>query len=285
MNLGTVTTTAPAVNTNAFNFKNITLASNRAATEAVSTASGFLTGWGGMILVVVFLVALFAVYYETVGYYFQLGWERLRASHNAGERVEIQVPGTTISAHLQPAMEPTAGGASISSSLSGAVQTLESDVAAALGGMGGKQVFNVARNLYTYAEAEPLCKAFGAELATYEQVKEAYDRGADWCNYGWTKGQLAVYPTQQSTYDKLQAGPEDQRGSCGVPGVNGGFFPNAEQRFGVNCYGTRPTETPLDERLQFEAKNETAFDREVSRFRAELPSIAVSPWNGQQWSG
>lgn len=279
MNLGT----APAANAmNVFSAKNV--ASNRSANASANADSGFLMSWGGMILVVVLLVALFAVYYETVGYYFQLGWDRLRSSRSAGERVEIQVPGSTVTAQLQPALEPPAGGASISSSLSGAVQTLESDVAAALGGAGGKQVFNVARNLYTYAEAEPLCKAFGAELATYEQVKEAYDRGADWCNYGWTKGQLATYPTQQETYDKRQAGPEDQRGSCGVPGVNGGFFPNAEQRFGVNCYGSRPTETPLDERMQFEAKNETAFDREVSRFRSELPSIAVNPWSGQQWS-
>jgi hypothetical protein len=253
---------------------------------AVASETGsFLTSWGGLLLVVVILVALFAVYYETVGYYFQMGWEKLRASHNAGERVEIQVPGSTVTAHLQPAVPAATGGAaSISAGLSGTVQTLESDVAAALGGSGGKQVFNVARNLYTYSEAEPLCKAFGAELATYDQVKEAYERGADWCNYGWVKGQLAVYPTQQATFDKLQGGPEDQRGSCGVPGVNGGFFPNADQRFGVNCYGSRPSETPLDERLQFEAKHETAFDREVSRFRAELPSIAVNPWNGQQWS-
>lgn len=262
----------------------------------VSVATGdFLMSWGGMLLVVVILVALFAVYYETVGYYFQLGWDKLRASHNAGERVEIQVPGSSVVAQLQPAGGPTgpAAGSSIGSSLSGglsgAVQALESDVATALNGLGSGlgssgQVFNVARNLYSYAEAEPLCKAFGAELATYEQVKDAYARGADWCNYGWIKGQLAVYPTQQATYDKLQGGPEDQRGSCGLPGVNGGFFPNAEQRFGVNCYGSRPTETPLDEQIQFVTQNETAFDREVSRFRAELPSIAVNPWNGSQWS-
>jgi hypothetical protein len=259
----------------------------KSVSQAASGVGDFFLGWGGMLLVVILLVGGFALYYETVGYYFQLGWSKLHASHNAGESVQIQVPGSSVVANLQPAAGPSsmaATGSSISGSLSGAVQSLESDVAAALGGVGGKQVFNVARNLYTYAEAEPLCKAFGAELATYDQVKAAYESGADWCNYGWAKGQLAVYPTQQATYDKLQGGPEDQRGSCGVPGVNGGFFPNADQRFGVNCYGARPTETPLDERNQFEAKHETAFDREVSRFRAELPSIAVNPWNGEQWS-
>jgi len=97
-------------------------------------------------------------------------------------------------------------------------------------------------------------------------------------------GQLAVYPTQNSTYEKLQHGPESERESCGVPGINGGYFPNAEQRFGVNCYGKRPAETALDERLQMEEHSDFAYDREVARFRSELSSIPVNPWNTKQWS-
>jgi hypothetical protein len=69
---------------------------------------------------------------------------------------------------------------------------------------GGNEVFNVSQNKFTYYDAEPLCNALGAELATYEQVKDAWSNGADWCNYGWVKGQMAVYPTQKQTYDKLQ---------------------------------------------------------------------------------
>ena len=246
-------------------------------------------GWGGILLVIFVLVILFAVYYQTIGYYIQLGWDKLKWSHDRGERVEIDVPGP-ISAELQPAMGPSKGGSgsSISSDLSSVIGSLESDVKTALGdvgiGAGAKQVFNVSRNLYTFADAEPLCRAFGAELATYDQVKEAYEKGADWCNYGWVKGQLAVYPTQQSTYDKLQHGPESERMSCGLPGVNGGYFPNAEQRFGVNCYGPRPAESALDEREQMQAKSNTAFDREVNHYKAQLDSIAVNPWSAQQWS-
>ena len=168
--------------------------------------------------------------------------------------------------------------------------TLESDVAAALGGGGGgngsdgKQVFNVSRNIFRYTEAEPLCRAFGAELATYDQVKAAYKSGADWCNYGWTKGQMALFPTQQSTYDKLQQGPEADRMSCGVPGVNGGYFPNEDQRFGVNCYGVRPPESALDQRMQQEEHSDVAFDREVAHFKATLGSIPVAPWSSGRWS-
>lgn len=261
---------------------------NRVASNvgSAATATGsFLMGWGGILLVLLVLVVLFAVYYQTIGYYIQIGWEKLKWSHDRGERVEIDVPGP-ISAHLQPANQ--GAGSSISKEIGSAIGTLESDVKTALGdiglGAGAKQVFNVSRNLYTFADAEPLCRAFGAELATYDQVKEAYEKGADWCNYGWAKGQLAVYPTQQSTYDKLQHGPEEERMSCGLPGVNGGYFPNAEQRFGVNCYGVRPAESALDEREQMQAKSHIAFDREVNHYKAQLDSIAVNPWSAGQWA-
>jgi hypothetical protein len=273
---------SPRPNFGGSNFRaaSATISANVGA--ATATATGFLSSWGGVLLVLLALVVLFAVYYQTIGYYIQIGWKKLDWSHDRGERIDIQIPGSDVVAHLAPAA-PTAamGPSSIVRDVESVARRLETDVEAALG---GSQVFNVARNLYTYAEAEPLCRAFGAELATYEQVKDAWTAGADWCNYGWVKGQLAVYPTQQATYDKLQGGPADQRDSCGVPGVNGGFFPNAEQRFGVNCYGTRPRETPLDERQQFVTQHETAFNREVARFKAELPGIAVNPWNGAQWS-
>ena len=266
------------------------------APSSSSSAGSFdftelMANGGWMVVVVLILIAVIAIYYETVGYYINLGWEKLQWSHARGEEIKIQVPGADVTAKLSPAPASSPSDGSDSSSpfaaLESGISNLESDVAAALGGSGsgsGKQVFNVARNVYSFHEAEPLCRAFGAELATYDQVKAAHKAGADWCNYGWTKGQLAVYPTQKSTYDKLQHGPEHERMSCGRPGVNGGYFPNADQRFGVNCYGPRPAESALDERIQQEEKTDIAFDREVNKFKSELDSIGVNPWNGAQWS-
>lgn len=256
---------------------------------SASPMAGMMSGWGLAVGIIVVLMIVFALYYNTIGYYINLGWKKLQWSHDRGEKVEIAVPGGP-TAQLTPddGPRPTGGaaGTSIGSALSGAVNRIESDVEAALGtsGPGGKQVFNINRNVYTFSEAEPLCRAFGAELATYDQVKEAYEAGADWCNYGWVKGQMSVYPTQTSTYEKLQHGPEEDRLSCGMPGVNGGYFPNADQRFGVNCYGSRPAESALDERVQMEEKSHIAYDREVNSFKAELDSIAVNPWNSKQWS-
>lgn len=149
-----------------------------------------------------------------------------------------------------------------------------------------KSVFNVATNKYTYADAEPLCKALGAELATYDQVKQAWDDGADWCNYGWVKGQTAIYPTQQKTFDKLQtAATDDERMSCGLPGINGGYMDNPDLRFGVNCYGDRPAEKDADIRNQM-MKGDVPLTNEVLeqrkkelRYRTEANEIPLNPYN------
>jgi hypothetical protein len=154
--------------------------------------------------------------------------------------------------------------------------------------VGAPEVFNISKNTFTYYDAEPLCRALGAELATYDQVKQAWERGADWCNYGWVKGQAAVYPTQKQTWDRIQAGPEEQRNSCGVPGLNGGFFDNPEMRFGVNCYGNKPNQSQHDE----SAMNQGAplspgaleVQKKVAKFRTEAASIGVMPFNGDKWS-
>ena len=153
---------------------------------------------------------------------------------------------------------------------------------------GGNQVFNVSSNKYTYYDAEPLCKALGAELATYEQVKEAWSHGADWCNYGWVKGQLAVYPTSKETYAKTQSGPEAGKNVCGLEGVNGGYFDNPEMRFGVTCYGNKPKNN-----LQSDAHNAKntptspdalAYDNKVAEFKREADSIGILPFNGNTWN-
>lgn len=152
---------------------------------------------------------------------------------------------------------------------------------------GGSQVFNVSSNKFTYYDAAPLCKALGAELATYDQVKEAWAKGADWCNYGWVKGQMAVYPTSDETFTKLQGGPEEQRMSCGRPGVNGGYFDNPEMRFGVNCYGSKPPQSKHDAVDQAKgapiSPDALAFDKKVNQYKTDADNIGLSPFNTHQW--
>ena len=49
----------------------------------------------------------------------------------------------------------------------------------------GSEVFHIRQNQFTYDEAPAVCAAYGAELATLEQIIEAYNHGAEWCGYCW----------------------------------------------------------------------------------------------------
>ena len=151
-----------------------------------------------------------------------------------------------------------------------------------------QQVFNVSSNKYTYYDAEPLCKALGAELATYDQVKEAWSKGADWCNYGWVKGQMAVYPTSQETYDKTQSASDGERNQCGVAGVNGGYFDNPELRYGVTCYGKKPTNNMANSadiaRNTPTSPEALAYDKKVAEFKQQASTIAILPNNSHSWN-
>ena len=149
----------------------------------------------------------------------------------------------------------------------------------------GKEVFNVSQNKYTYYDAEPLCKALGAELATYDQVKEAWNRGADWCNYGWVKGQMAVYPTQKDTYNELQNGPADQQDTCGTVGLNGGHFDNPELQYGVNCFGKKPDQTVPVPRTLPQTPEVLEFNKKVEKYKHDADATPIAPFNASKWSG
>jgi len=152
-----------------------------------------------------------------------------------------------------------------------------------------KQVFNIPDNVYTYDNAKALCKAYNAELATYQQVESAYSNGAEWCNYGWSANQLALYPTQQKTYDKLQK-IDGHKHDCGRPGVNGGYISNANIKFGVNCYGDKPEITNEEIDIMQNAspypktEKDIEFQKEVDSLKKNINSILVSPFNYNDWS-
>jgi hypothetical protein len=151
-----------------------------------------------------------------------------------------------------------------------------------------KQVFNIPGNYYTYENAKALCTAYGANLANYEQVEKAYKNGAEWCNYGWSDGQMALFPTQQNTFNQLQT-IQGHEHDCGRPGINGGYIANPQVRFGVNCYGHKPKITEQEEELM---KNTTpypqtaqdiAFQKRVDFWKQQVDKILVSPFNYKTW--
>lgn len=152
---------------------------------------------------------------------------------------------------------------------------------------GPKEVFNISENIYTYNEAQDVCKVFNSELASYDQIKQSYEKGADWCNYGWSKGQNAFYPTQLKSWKKLQNSCKTKK-ICGKPGVNGGYFMNPELKFGVNCYGIKPKSNKCNTEKFIDNiyKTQEEIDREnnLKILEKNKNNIQILPFSRKDWT-
>jgi hypothetical protein len=141
----------------------------------------------------------------------------------------------------------------------------------------GPEVFYVSDNKFTYEEAEYVCKAYDSELATYIQVEQAYNSGAEWCGYGWSAGGIALFPTQQASWEARITNPDvKKREICGRPGVNGGYF-DPKMKFGVNCYGIKPKE-PIRPKVSDDN------DRLIGMFKDQIDKLVVDPFAKKAWS-
>ncbi len=151
------------------------------------------------------------------------------------------------------------------------------------------QVFNISDNNYIYSDAKAVCKAYGARLATYKEVEESYNKGGEWCNYGWSEDQMALFPTQENTWNELQK-IEGHENDCGRPGINGGYIDNPNLKFGVNCYGYKPKINNIEKELMKndniypKTKKDIAMDERVEYWKGKLNEIIVSPFNHEKWS-
>jgi hypothetical protein len=251
-----------------------------AVTNATNSKSGFSTPLMIFVGLVVLFLVIFAYFYEPF----------MDSLQNWTDSINMYFTGRggppTPPAEAEPSIPtktPTTPEEDASTPATGASAIVERILPPA------KNVFTVSKNNYTYYDAAPLCKALGAELATYEQVKDAWQGGADWCNYGWVKGQMAVYPTQKGTYEELQQGPAEQRGACGKPGLNGGYFDNPELKFGVTCVGKKPRQSQHDANAITSGATRplTAsgleFENKVLQFKEESENIGILPFNKERW--
>lgn len=151
------------------------------------------------------------------------------------------------------------------------------------------EVFNIGNNMYTYDDAKSVCASMGARLANYDEVESSYEKGAEWCNYGWSDGQAAYFPTQKDTWAKLQKN-ESTKNSCGRPGINGGYIDNPNVRFGVNCYGKKPQPKPGDlAKLGNNALPKTAedlvLDKKIQFWKDNGDKLfKINGYNNNKWS-
>ena len=151
-----------------------------------------------------------------------------------------------------------------------------------------KQVFNIPGNNYSYTDAKAVCAAYGAKLANYDEVENAYEKGAEWCNYGWSDGQLILFPTQQSSFERLQKIPGHEH-DCGRPGINGGFIANPDSLYGVNCFGHKPKINEEERDIMKnvspypETMEDILLEKKIDYWKTKISEILVSPFNYEQW--
>jgi len=146
------------------------------------------------------------------------------------------------------------------------------------------EVFHVEDNTYSYDDAKDVCSLLGSRLATYDEVEKAYQNGANWCSYGWSDEQLALFPIQKSVYNELKTIKGHQH-DCGRTGVNGGYIEDGTSKFGVNCYGKKPYMTDKDKTFMNEytytptmsQDNKTKLDNAVN-------DILIAPFNKTKWN-
>jgi hypothetical protein len=152
------------------------------------------------------------------------------------------------------------------------------------------EVFNVSNNLYTYDDAKSICSAYGAKLANYDQIEATYQQGGEWCNYGWSEGQMIFFPTQKSTWQTLQQN-DKTKNNCGRPGVNGGYIANPYVKFGVNCYGKKPKPSEKDlammkaQSVVPKKSSDVVLDKKVQYWKENADKMLnLNAFNSTQWS-
>ena len=144
-----------------------------------------------------------------------------------------------------------------------------------------KEVYNVNNNLYTYDDAQAICKNYGGRLANYDELENSYNDGGEWCNYGWSSDQMALFPTQKNTWNKLQQ-TDKHKNDCGRPGINGGYIANPYAKFGVNCYGVKPTAGPKD--LSGNRLNYVDKVLKDSNVVTQNKDLVLNSFNYNKWS-
>lgn len=152
-----------------------------------------------------------------------------------------------------------------------------------------KEVYHIPNNKYTYLDGKAICKAYGGRLADYDEMESAYDKGANWCSYGWSENQMALFPTQKKVWDSLQK-VKGHEHDCGRPGINGGFIKNPNVKFGVNCFGPKPDKRLQDD-LYMQAigteprVTEDAKVNELEKhWKSQIDNVLVAPFNKDNWS-
>ena len=104
---------------------------------------------------------------------------------------------------------------------------------------------------YTYPEAEKICRDYGGDLATLDQLKVAYDNSGNWCPAGWIKDDRtnAYYlPSKQYlcglSLVNLPSRPSKPPG-VSMPKITAPVDSENTRRAFAICYAPKPAEPSI----------------------------------------
>ena len=256
--------------------------------------------WVYLIMLIFIMFFIYGLHIEVVDYIYQKGyewWNEIKvfvvpppASKHAQAQAQATARTPTLTSNVSASAVPKIDMKPISKKIEediNAINTKKSgsivqSPSAAGPSMAPKkeEVFNLGNNLYTYDDAQAICKSFDSRLATYDEIEESYNDGAEWCNYGWSDSQMILFPTQKSTWKELQKDPKTKH-NCGRPGINGGHMTNPYVKFGVNCYGKKPDPNKLSKSM-FDEMNKPKPESAAAPAQAPAPDPAVEYWKTQR---
>lgn len=150
----------------------------------------------------------------------------------------------------------------------------------------GKEVYNIARNIYALEDAEAACKVFDAKVATMDQLIDAHKKGANWCNVGWTKDGIAAFPVQAEVWNKYQENADpNKRNECGMqPGVNVARS-DKHLLYGVNCYGKKPEPRGMEKIMsRYMSDREREMLLKYNEFKKNKADMNIKAFNEHEWS-
>lgn len=161
-----------------------------------------------------------------------------------------------------------------------------------------KEVFLIYGS-FTYLEAKEICKLYNGSLATFKQLEDAFNNGANWCYWGWLDDESVAYPIQEDYWSNIE---KTHKGYCGpTAGINRIKNINLLQKFSINCYGIKPKQTKKDKEneknLYLDINKYDSLTQQIKKCKKEKQmirqkelvsklkkNVAILSFNKQKWS-
>lgn len=165
------------------------------------------------------------------------------------------------------------------------------------------EVYSTTKNIWTYDDAEAVCKSQGSELASYDQLVKSAEDGAHWCNLGWVKSdtsdnsdphKYAHFPVQKDKYKEVKN--STNKDACGKLlndkykdkdySLQGGAY-NKNKLLAVNCYGQKrePKIDELDYMNQIKAGTTShELENKMLEIQDLTDNMSFYPFNSSEWS-